>query len=64
VAIRSNVWVQDRQYFMFGSVRGTAGQFDPMYTSAGAAPTYPSAPTTGLYPAIDLYPSITLYPAI
>jgi Glycosyl hydrolase family 71 len=41
VPIRSTLWADDWTYFMFSSIRGTAGRFDPQMTSAGAIPTYP-----------------------
>ena len=39
--IRSDPWVDDSQYLMAGSIRGTTGQFDPTQTNTGATPTYP-----------------------
>jgi hypothetical protein len=42
VPVRGTLWADAAQYFMFGSLRGTAGQFDPQMTSSGAIPTYPT----------------------
>lgn len=41
VVIRPDLWVECRHYFMFGSIRGTAGYFDPTYQSNGQPPVYP-----------------------
>jgi hypothetical protein len=45
--IRPTLWFEDKHYHMFGSLRGTTGQFDVSKTSTGVTPVYPSAPVPG-----------------
>lgn len=42
VPIRETVHTEDRCYFTFGSLRGTAGQFNPNPTADGSMPPYPA----------------------
>jgi len=41
IPIRSSLWNDSWRYCMFGSLRGTAGQFDCQMTSSNTIPTYP-----------------------